>query len=77
MPVAYHPQNFWQVVFSVYHSGISQPRVWLRTITLLPLAVGLAALNHYVEAFSGWETEGMMMPFGFLVAVITSSRPAC
>ena len=74
MPVAYHPQNFWQIIFTVYHSGVSQPRVWLRTMMLLPVSIGLAVLNHYNDAFAGWETAGIIMPFGFLVAVITSFR---
>ena len=74
MPVAYHPQNFWQIIFAVYHTGLSQPRVWLRTMMLLPVSIGLALLNNYNEDFRGWSTDGLIMPFGFLVAVITSFR---
>ena len=74
MPVAYHPQNFWHIIFTVFHSGVSEQRVWMRTLTVLPVSIGLALAEHYWEEFRNWETDGIIVPFTFLVSVITSFR---
>ena len=74
MPVAYHPQNFWHIIFTVFHSGVSEQRVWMRTLTVLPVSIGLALAEHYWEEFRSWETDGIIVPFTFLVSVITSFR---
>ena len=78
MPIAYHPQDFWTIVFSFTTSSLGERRVWERTLTLLPPAVGFACLNHFFfeeeESARDWDPDRLIMPFGFLVAVITSFR---
>ena len=80
MPIGYHPQHFWAVFFARTGSAWSEPSVWWRSFSLLPIPISLALLHYFSIVTSAqmddaqWLVQDISLPFSVLVGLMTSFR---